>query len=76
MRNLQPPYQAPRRSNAAPVTIPIVSHVTLVAPMKPKDMKVLQNIMPQLVNMSFQYSYTSGFNKLDMKNYMKLDQDS
>ena len=39
-------------------------------------MKVLQDIMPQLVNLTFQDSDTSRINELEMNNYMKLVRDS
>ena len=71
-RNLLPTYRSPRRTEAPPVTILATGHVTLVEPKKPKDMKVLQNIMPQQVNLSFQDSNTSGISELDRKNYMTL----
>ena len=58
-KNLLPPYRTPRRSDVPPVTIPSDGHVTLVAAKKPKDMEVLQNIMPQLAKFTFQDSDTN-----------------
>ena len=75
-RNLLLPYIPPRRTNAAPVSLPTKGHATLVAPKKPKGMKVLQDIFPPLVKLSFQDSDTNKLSALDRKNYMKLVRDT
>ena len=75
-KNLLSPYRPSIRTDAPLVTIPTTVHVTLVAPKKPKYMTISQNIMPQLVNLTFKGSNTSEIDKLDKKNYLKLIQDS